>query len=159
VAPTTRIEWLCLPRLDSPSVFGSLLDPDRGGSFGFEPADAGARMEMAYVANTNVLRTRVTASDGVFDVFDYAPRVPAGATVEAPLEIHRLVVPHEGQAHVRVRFDPRPDYARGFRRSWKSRTASTCWPLAFSSSCAATFPLPTCGTASRFGSTSRSSSF
>jgi GH15 family glucan-1,4-alpha-glucosidase len=112
IAPTTRIEWLCLPRFDSPSVFASLLDPDRGGSFSFEPADAGARMEMTYVANTNVLRTRVTASDGVFDVFDYAPRVPAGATVDAPLEIHRLLVPREGHAHVRVRFDPRPDYAR-----------------------------------------------
>jgi len=112
IAPTARIEWLCLPRFDSPSVFASLLDPDRGGSFGFEPADAGARMEMTYVANTNVLRTRVTASDGIFDVFDYAPRVPAGASVEAPAEIHRLLLPREGCAHVRVRFDPRPDYAR-----------------------------------------------
>ena len=61
IAPTTRIEWLCLPRFDSPSVFASLLYPVRGGSFGFEPADAGARMEMTYVANTNVLRTRVSA--------------------------------------------------------------------------------------------------
>ena len=62
IAPTTRIEWLCLPRFDSPSVFASLLDPDRGGSFSFERTDPGARMEMFYVANTNVLRTRVTAS-------------------------------------------------------------------------------------------------
>ena len=38
--------------------------------------------------------------------------MPAGATVDAPIEIHRLLVPLEGQAHVRVRFDPRPDYAR-----------------------------------------------
>jgi len=112
VAPNTRIEWLCLPRFDSPSVFGSLLDAEQGGTFAFEPADAGARMDMAYVPNTNVLRTRVTAADGVFDVFDYAPRVPAGAGVDAPLEIHRLLVPREGQAQVRVRFDPRPDYAR-----------------------------------------------
>jgi GH15 family glucan-1,4-alpha-glucosidase len=112
IAPNTRIEWLCLPRFDSPSVFGSLLDPERGGSFGLEPADQGARMDMAYVPNTNVLHTRVSASDGVFDVYDYAPRVPAGAGVDAPVEIHRLLVPREGDAHVRVRFDPRPDYAR-----------------------------------------------
>ncbi len=112
VAPTTRIEWLCLPRFDSPSVFASLLDPERGGSFGFEPADVTAGMDMAYVANTNVLRTRVTASDGTFDVFDYAPRVPCGATVDAPHEIHRLLIPREGHPHVSVHFDPRPDYAR-----------------------------------------------
>lgn len=112
VAPNTRIEWLCLPRFDSPSVFGSLLDPERGGSFSLEPADAAARMEMVYVPNTNVLRTRVSASDGVFDLFDYAPRVPAGSGVEAPVEIHRLLVPRGGDAHIRVRFDPRPDYAR-----------------------------------------------
>jgi GH15 family glucan-1,4-alpha-glucosidase len=112
VAPDTRIEWLCLPRFDSPSVFGRLLDPDRGGSFAIEPVAAGAQMDMAYVANTNVLRTRVSAPDGVFDIFDYAPRVPAGAGVAAPIEIHRLLIPREGHPHVRVLFDPRPDYGR-----------------------------------------------
>ena len=110
VAPTTRIEWLCLPRFDSPSIFGGLLDPDRGGSFSFELAGEGAQMEMAYVVNTNVLRTRVTVSDGVFDVFDYAPRVPAGATVDAPLEVHRLL-------------SFRLDEPRFFILSWEKPTA------------------------------------
>ena len=111
VSPSTHIEWLCLPRFDSPSVFARLLDADLGGSFGFDvPDDAEVKME--YVANTNVLQTRVTSADGNFDIFDYAPRVPSGLGVEAPIEIHRVVIPRTGQPHIRVRFDPRPDYGR-----------------------------------------------
>jgi hypothetical protein len=59
VAPSTHIEWLCLPRFDSPSVFGALLDSQKGGSFGLESAGGPAATAMAYVPNTNVLRTRV----------------------------------------------------------------------------------------------------
>ncbi|HEY6506480.1 MAG TPA: trehalase-like domain-containing protein, partial [Vicinamibacterales bacterium] len=104
VAPTTDIEWLCLPRFDSPSVFAAIVDRDRGGRFGFAPTGDHPTYAMQYVANTNVLRTTVTTSDGVFDVFDYAPRVPAGLGVDAPLEIHRVLVPRSGSPHVRVRF-------------------------------------------------------
>ena len=38
--------------------------------------------------------------------------MPAGLSVDAPLEIHRLVRPLDGTPRVRVPFDPRPDYAR-----------------------------------------------
>src|SRR6185436_18121764 len=79
--------------------------------FWFEPAGE-TRADMRYVTNTNVLRTRITAADGVFDVYDYAPRIPAGLRVETPVEIHRVLVPREGEPSVRVHFDPRPDYAR-----------------------------------------------
>jgi len=111
VSPTTRIEWLCMPHFDSPSVFAHLLDTSIGGTFSFE-GSGDVQTDMQYVTNTNVLRTRVTASDGVFDVYDYAPRIPAGLRVEAPVEIHRVLIPREGEPQVRVRFDPRPDYAR-----------------------------------------------
>src|SRR6185503_8956337 len=66
---------------------------------------------MEYIVNTNVLRTSVTCADGRFDVYDYAPRIPAGLDVEAPIEIQRLVVPREGAARTRVLFDPKPNYA------------------------------------------------
>ena len=112
IAPTTHIDWLCLPRFDSPSIFARLLDTERGGTFALLPAGDRFETHMEYVANTNVLRTEVICDDGRFDLFDYAPRVPAGLDADAPIEIHRLLIPREGAAHVRVHFDPKPDYAR-----------------------------------------------
>ena len=112
VAPTTHIDWLCMPRFDGPSIFARLLDVDKGGTFAMLPAEGERRTRMEYVTNTNVLRTEVTCADGRFDVFDYAPRIPAGLDADAPIEIHRLLVPREGTPRVRVLFDPKPDYAR-----------------------------------------------
>ena len=111
VGPDTSIDWLCLPRFDSPSIFARLLDEERGGSFAFEPMDL-ISSSMAYVRNTNVLRTEVITTQGRYEVVDFAPRLPTGLSVDAPPEIHRLVRPLEGTPRIRVRFDPRPDYAR-----------------------------------------------
>jgi GH15 family glucan-1,4-alpha-glucosidase len=101
-----------MPRFDSPSVFARILDVEKGGTFALQPDCSEVRTHMEYVVNTNVLRTEVTCSEGRFDVYDYAPRIPAGLGVEAPVEIQRLVIPREGAARVRVLFDPKPDYAR-----------------------------------------------
>ena len=110
VNPDTSIDWLCMPRFDSPSVFARLLDDEKGGSFAFEAE--GMRTIMSYARNTNVLRTEVETAEGKFEVFDFAPRIPSGLTVEAPLEIHRLVRPLEAVPRIRIRFRPAPDYAR-----------------------------------------------
>lgn len=110
VNPDTSIDWLCMPRFDSPSVFARLLDEEKGGSFAFE-AD-GLRTTMRYSRNTNVLKTEAETLDGKFEILDFAPRIPAGLSVEAPLEIHRLIRPLAGTPRVRARFRPAPDYAR-----------------------------------------------
>lgn len=111
VGPDTSIDWLCLPRFDSPSVFARLLDQERGGSWAFEPAETWSS-STAYVRNTNVVRTEITAADGRFEIVDFAPRVLDGDRVDAPIEVCRLLRPLEGTPRTRVRFDPRPDYAR-----------------------------------------------
>ena len=111
IGPDTSIDWLCLPRFDSPSVFARLLDQERGGAWSFKPVEDW-RATSSYVRNTNVLRTEVTMADGALEIFDFAPRLMEGLKVNAPIELCRLLRPLAGTPRVRVHFDPRPDYAR-----------------------------------------------
>lgn len=69
------IDWLCLPRFDSPSIFGAILDDVQGGRFVVAPC-AGANAianKQFYWPETNVLVTRFVSPDGVGEVVDYMP--------------------------------------------------------------------------------------
>src|SRR5215217_3895479 len=59
------IDWLCLPRHDSPSVFGAILDDARGGRFKISPDMEGTTCKQLYWPDTNVLVTRFFTPDGV----------------------------------------------------------------------------------------------
>ena len=69
VAPGGNVEWLCLPRLDSPSVFGSLLDRD-GGGFRLGPADVDVAAARRYLPGTMVLETSWGTATGWIVVRD-----------------------------------------------------------------------------------------
>ncbi|HLK38784.1 MAG TPA: trehalase-like domain-containing protein, partial [Polyangiaceae bacterium] len=112
VSPTSALEWLCMPRFDSPSVFARLLDRKKGGSFRLLAGDREVRGELRYLTNTNVLSTRFQADGAAWEVIDFAPRIPEGLSVRVPLEVVRIVRPLAGHAKLRVDFDPRPDYGR-----------------------------------------------
>lgn len=111
VGPDTHIDWLCLPRFDSPSIFARLLDQERGGTWSFKPVEDW-HASTSYVRNTNVLRTEIETRDGRFELYDFAPRILHGLRVDAPIEICRLIRPIAGTPRISVEFDPRPDYAR-----------------------------------------------
>ena len=69
VSNSGNIEWLCLPRLDSPSVFGALLDRHAGG-FRLGPADVLVPADRRYLPGTLVLETTWTTSTGWIIVRD-----------------------------------------------------------------------------------------
>jgi len=56
IAPSSNVEWMCLPRMDSPSVFGAILDRDAGG-FRFAPADVNVPASRRYLPGTMILET------------------------------------------------------------------------------------------------------
>ncbi|MFI7613546.1 glycoside hydrolase family 15 protein [Nonomuraea terrae] len=110
VGTNGTIDWYCCPRFDAPSVFGSLLDADRGGSFEL-CADIPATTKQFYFPDTNVLITRFFAGDGVGEIQDFMP------IAENPREVdrHRLirrVACVRGSIPFRARIAPRFDYAR-----------------------------------------------
>src|SRR4051812_46098645 len=67
------IDWLCLPHFDSPSVFGAILDENKGGCFKIAPTAEQATRKQVYWPDTNVLVTRFLMADGVVEVVDYMP--------------------------------------------------------------------------------------
>src|SRR5260370_19180978 len=65
------VNFLCWPRFDSPSIFASLLDDERGGSFELTPVLDGPRHRQLYLPDTNVLLTRFLSPDGVAEISDF----------------------------------------------------------------------------------------
>ncbi len=109
VGTNGTIDWYCCPRFDAPSVFGALLDADRGGSFELA-ADVPSRTKQFYFPDTAILITRFYSEQGVGEVQDFMP------IVDDPREArrHRLirrVVCVRGTLPFRVRVAPRFGYA------------------------------------------------
>lgn len=105
------MEWLCLPRFDSHSVFAALLDP-QGGRFQISPPNAGKVLQN-YLPHTNILVTAFDDGENAFEIIDFMPRYREGDIYKRPLEVHRLVRPLRGCPQIRVLFEPRLNYAQG----------------------------------------------
>lgn len=102
------IDFLCLPSFDSPTVFASLLDAERGGSFRIAPEIPAARRTQIYLPDTNVLLTRFLAERGILELTDFMPVAEA----ERPTRIVRIVKAVRGETVVRMRCRPAFDYGR-----------------------------------------------
>src|ERR1700712_2107981 len=111
VALDGTIDWLCLPRFDSPSIFGALLDEGRGGHWKMAPTcDVSARHQF-YFPDSNVLITRFLTEDGVVEVQDFMPVGPEDD--EPPRGIVRRVVAVRGAMELATEVAPRPGYGAG----------------------------------------------
>ncbi len=67
------IDWLCFPKFDAPSVFGAILDDQKGGYFQIAPAEVGLTAKQMYLPDTNILITRFFSSNGLAEITDFMP--------------------------------------------------------------------------------------
>jgi GH15 family glucan-1,4-alpha-glucosidase len=106
------IDWLCLPRYDSPAVFARLLDP-AAGHWSIAPV-GDAAVTRRYVPGSLVVETTFSTAGGVVRLTDALAFMPGQRGHElgrdAPHELLRLVEGVEGSVALRLELAPRPEY-------------------------------------------------
>ena len=106
VSRTGSIDWLCLPRFDSPACFAALLDTPDAGGWTVAPAAGGVCTTRRYVEDTLVLETEWRSAQGTVRVTDFMP--PRG---HAP-DVVRIVQGIHGSVAMRSTLRLRFDYGR-----------------------------------------------
>jgi len=137
VSSDGSIDWCCLPRFDSPSVFAAILDDKKGGFFRIAPAKED-RCKQMYLPDTNVLVTRFLSEDGVGEVIDFMPWQNGPTSTQAIIRIARCI---RGSVDFQMECAPAFNYARDshetavdngrltFRNPAQSLTLSSTLPL------------------------------
>lgn len=105
------LDWLCLPRLDSPSVFAALLDEDMGGRMWVGPAGE-FESSQSYRPDTNILQTQFVTPTGRATLTDFMPVEEVDQEEYAFQEFHRIQEVVSGTMSFQAEFSPRFDYAR-----------------------------------------------
>ncbi|HBW20126.1 MAG TPA: glucoamylase [Actinobacteria bacterium] len=139
VATDGTVDFMCLPRFDSPTIFASLLDQRNGGRFTLAPAGQHVTKQM-YLPNTAVLVTRYLSEGGVAEVIDFMPVERPGIATDKH-RLVRMVRGIRGKMTLQARVEPRFDYARSAHKTHISEAGvvfdgstpvvalSSTWPM------------------------------
>jgi GH15 family glucan-1,4-alpha-glucosidase len=111
VSKDGTVDWFCCPRFDSPSVFASLLDRERGGACRISPTVSSYTTKQLYFPETAVLITRFMSEAGVGELVDFMPPIESGQPT-ARHRIVRLVRCVRGETEFAIELTPQFDYGR-----------------------------------------------
>ncbi len=102
------LDWLCLPRPDSPPIFGKILDQEGGQlSISASVPSSETTTTQQYLPNTNILVTTVSLSNGdAFRITDFCPRFLQYGRIYRPAALFRIVEPLSGSPSIRVSCQP-----------------------------------------------------
>jgi len=115
------VDFLCLPDFDSPTLFASLLDAERGGEFRIGPSLEGVDRRQLYLPDSNVLLTRFLSREGVAEVSDLMPvegpdsiahnLVRRVKTVRGAMDYHMVCAPRFDYGRAQHRVERRGEHA------------------------------------------------
>ena len=111
VSTDGTIDWFCAPRFDSPSIFGALLDHDRGGHLRTRPTADTFTQQQLYYPDTAILVTRFLTEAGVGEVVDFMP-VASTTVASNRHQLVRMVRCVRGEMTFALDIAPRFDYGR-----------------------------------------------
>ncbi len=113
VSRAGSIDWLCLPRFDSPSLFARILDLNRGGFWQIQPIVPFSSTHQ-YLDSTNVLKTTFVCDQGKVELLDFMEVTDSHQMrhPQAPGRLIRIVAGLEGSVEILCNCVPRPNYAQ-----------------------------------------------
>ncbi|GAB3807619.1 hypothetical protein GCM10028798_32490 [Humibacter antri] len=106
------IDWLCLPRFDSPSVFAAILGDREHGRWSLHPTDAHASVTRRYDGDTFTLITRWETTGGIAEVHDLMPMDHRRLDVVRRTDVLRRIIGIHGHVEFEQHLTMRFDYAR-----------------------------------------------
>jgi len=109
------VDWLCLPRFDSPACFASLIGEKKNGHWLFTPAEKIEKLKRRYRGDTLIIETEIETESGAVRLIDFMPprgenpdivRIVEGLRGEVPMQMeliirfdYGLIIPWVRQAH------------------------------------------------------------
>lgn len=102
------IDFMCFPRFDSPTIFATMLDREKGGCFKLGPVSGDFKHRQRYLPDTNILLTRFLGAEGISEISDFMPMQHLGNRQG----VVRRVKVVRGEMRVRMECAPKFDYAR-----------------------------------------------
>ncbi len=113
------VDFMCFPQFDSPTIFASLVDKDKGGRFSVTPQLNTSRTKQLYIPGTAILLTRFFSEEGISELTDYMPlRERPGDSYSA---IVRRIKTIRGKVTYKIRCAPRFDYGAAAHEIIKTR--------------------------------------
>lgn len=106
------IDWMCIPRFDSPSVFAGMLDDEKGGFFRITPTHDDVTCKQFYWPGTNVLVTRFLSEHGAAELTDFMPVDKGDSSGQQCRELVRRLTAVRGEIDCLMECRPAFNFAR-----------------------------------------------
>lgn len=121
VSNEASIDWMCLPHLESKSVFASLLDINKGGFFKISPRIAFTSYQ-EYDGHTNILKTNFICKSGLGQVMDFMPPFKKSKSWHKQQILFRQITCAKGHIPFNLAFQPRFNYGKSKPKIIKTDT-------------------------------------